>query len=170
MAPLDRVSRWKRPTRIAIATEIVDLIADTPGALEAIQRAAKTRRLIIVTSHIIRDQLTATGDPTRRGLLLNICDALPAESVPTHGFVLGVSRLGEARLGDGRQSGVSIGKVRPSGRGGMQDALIATTASGEADVLVTEDRDLCKKVKASSARCAVWSFADLVAFVSREGE
>ncbi len=175
MGSLDRASTWKQPIRITIDSHIVDLIAATAGVLEAIARAAKARRLIFVTPHIIRDQLSATRDPARRHLLLNAYDALPTESVPTHGFVLDVSVLGEeagegARLGDGGESGVSLFEVKTGGRGGMQDALLATTASGVADVLVTEDQDLCKKVEASSARCALWSFDELVAFVNREGE
>jgi len=171
MVPLVRVTRWRQPIRIAIDTHIVDKIADTDGFLEAMKRAGEARRLVVVISHVIRDQLTAiTRDTARRHLLLNTYDALPAESVSTHGFGLDVSRLDEARLGDDRESGASLSALKPSGRGGMQDALIAATASGEADILVSEDHDLCKKVKASSALCVVWSFADLVAFVNGERE
>lgn len=122
--------------RVVIDTHIVDLILDTPGALEAV-RAADPSKLIIVGTHIVRDELAATKDPDRRGCLLGVYEALPKEAVATHGFVLGLSRLGEARLGDGRESGISLEEVKTKGRGALKDALLATTASGEADVLVT---------------------------------
>jgi hypothetical protein len=61
-------------------------------------------------------------------------------------------------------------ELKTPGKGGMHDALIGATASGEANVLVTEDKDLRRKMKASSARCPVWSFAELMAFMSKEEE
>jgi hypothetical protein len=169
MATLDRVSQWGLPTRVAIDTQIVDLIADTAGALDAIQRAGSAGRLIIVTSHIIRDQLAATPNPTRRDMLLNTYDALPAQDVPTHGVVLDVSKFDEARFEDEQETGISLSEVTTRGRGGIHDALIATTASGEAAGLVTEDRELRRRIESSTARCAVWSFGDLMEFVNGEG-
>lgn len=119
--------------RIAIDSQIVDLILDTPGALESIQEAAAAGRLVFSGLHVIRDQLAATGDAARRQRLLDTYAALPKQEHPTHGFVLGISRLGMATLGDGRESGVSLYDVKTRGRGAMHDALIATTASGTAD-------------------------------------
>jgi hypothetical protein len=156
-------------TRIAIDSQIVDLILDTPRALECLHLAAVAGRLLFLGLHIVRDQLAATGNEARRRRLLETYAALPKEEFPTHGFVLGVSRLGEATLGDGRESGISLHAVKTGGRGGMHDALIATTASGRADVLVTEDQDLRRKVTASAARCEVWSFGQLIDFARAAG-
>jgi hypothetical protein len=151
--------------RIVIDTMVVDLIADTPGLLEQVQEAARRGALSFVVTHIIRDQLAA-APAGRRDTLLGAYDALPKTQVPTKGFVLGLSRLGEARLGDGSETGVSAHDVRPSGdMGGLADALIATTASGDADVLVTADSALRAKAQKAGVRCDVWDLAQFVAFV-----
>jgi hypothetical protein len=90
--------------------------------------------------------------------------------VSTVGFVLDVSRLGGARLGGGDDSGASLEEMKTRGRGKMHDALIACTASGEADVLVAKDQDLRRKVSSSAVRCELWSFEDLLEFArKREG-
>lgn len=154
--------------RIGIDSMIVDQIMETPGLLESIQRAAGSRRLTFIATHILHDQLAATQDPERREKLLATLEALPKENIPTRGFVLDISRLDEARLGDGIESGVSLGQVKTGGRGGRQDALVATTAAGDADLLVTEDETLAKKVRTVGANCEVWNFAKFVEFVKAE--
>ncbi len=151
--------------RIALDAMIIDLIRDTPGLLELIQAAAVKGALVIISSHILRDQLQATSDPIRRVELLATYDALPKQEVATHGFVLDVSRLGEARLGNGRGAGITLKEAETGGRGGIHDALIATTASWEAEVLVTEDKELAHKVKKSAVKCEVWGLRQFEAFV-----
>jgi|KBSSwiStaDraftv2_1062776.scaffolds.fasta_scaffold497186_1 hypothetical protein len=47
----------------------------------------------------------------------------------------------------------------------MQDALLAATASAEADALVTNDGDLGMKVKARNLPCELWSLEDFQHFV-----
>jgi hypothetical protein len=99
-----------------------------------------------------------------------VWEALPKVIVPTRGTILGVSQWSGATWGDGRDLGVALDDVRPDGESRddtHEDALIATTASGEADVLVTDDRGLAKRVRASGARCEVWTFAKLRRFVRR---
>lgn len=150
--------------RIAIDSMIVDKIMDTPDFLATLQRAGAEGHLIIVGSHVVRNQLEATRDTDRRSRLLATYDALPLQTVATRGFILGISALGGARLVDGSESGVSVDEAKTRGPGALHDALIATTASGEADVLVTEEADLTKKVKASRARCGVWSFGEFETF------
>ena len=151
--------------RIAIDTHIVDKIMDAPGCLAKIQDAGKQGSLIIIGNHIIRDQLSKTPDADRKARLLSVYDALPKTEVPTWGGIWGISQWGMSCWGDGEGSGVAIKDVQTKGRGRSTDALIATTASGEADVLVTEDSDLAKKIGASTARCEVWSFSEFETFV-----
>jgi hypothetical protein len=118
--------------------------------------------VVIVETHLLKDQLAETRDESRRRQLLDAYSALPKQSVPTAAFVLDVSRLGAATLGDDATSG-ALGRLKTSGRGGMQDALIALTAAGSADVLVTEDGDLAKRAVAE--KVSIWSFADLRDYV-----
>ena len=127
--------------RIVIDSMVVDLMTDTPGLLNQVQEVARRGLLVFVVTHIIQDQLAA-APPPRRDQLLATYDALPKTQIPTRGLVLGLSRLGEARLGDGSESGVSAHDVRPSGNmGGLADALIAQSCIDLSIPLITRDRD-----------------------------
>ena len=50
--------------------------------------------------------------------------------------------------------------------GNIRDALIATTAATEADVLVTEDRRLRNRAKLVKPTMHVWNFADLDSYLA----
>jgi hypothetical protein len=147
--------------RLLMDSNVVDWLADTPGARELMAAALQREAFSPIEMHIIRAQLAAAPDPARRTLLLETYDSLPKQPVVSHGFVMGTSALGRATLGDGKETGISIDEVKPGGRGAVQDALIATTASGEADVLVTNDEGLQKKVRRSRAQCVVWTTDEL---------
>jgi hypothetical protein len=151
--------------RIALDSNAVDCLADTPGLLDAAQRAHARGALVFVVTHVVREQLAATKDVARRALLLRVWAAMPKVLVPTHGAAWQGSRWGESTWGDGEDSGVTLAEVRTQGRGAMQDAVIATTAAGEADVLVTGDVRLREQVRQSTARCEVWSFEQLRDFI-----
>src|SRR5262249_3187640 len=144
----------------AIDSNIVDKILVEPGLLQELQAAAARGALVFVTHHVIRDQLVATYEAKRVNLLATF-DALPQTSVPTAGVVLDLSKVDGAAPG---QSG-ALEAVKTRGKGAMHDALIAATASGYADVLVTEDHDLRKKVTSAGVRCEVWASSDLLSFV-----
>ena len=151
--------------RIAFDSNVVDAIEASPGLLRAIQRAAASGELILLSSHVQGDELAATPDQERRAKLLNLYRALPVTTVATHGFVLGVSRLGMARLGDGSWTGVGIDDLDSKGRKHRRDALIGVTAAGEADVFVTRERRLQRKMKAAGARCEIWDFDEFREYV-----
>ncbi len=69
-----------------------------------------------------------------------------------------VSRLDAADLPD-EATAASVGRLTtPGGLRGRVDALLAVTASGKADVLVIEDRDLLRHLARSPCGCAVWRF------------
>ena len=156
--------------KIVIDSMIMDLIIETSGLLDSIRIAGERAALVILATHVLRDQLAVTPDPEQRKRLLAVYDALPKENVPTRGFVFDISPLNGARLGEGDESDLSLEQVKTGGHGGWHDALIATTASGDGDVLVTEDKDLIKKVRRAKADCEVWNFERFVEFVQTEGQ
>ncbi len=158
---LDHVRSWLPPKRVLIDSMIIDRIAEVAGLGERIQCAVADGALMIVETHILRDQLSKIRNPAQRTLLLGVYDALPKVTVPTSGIVLDVSRLGGAEFVDERND--LEGLATNKGRGGMQDALLALTSSSKADILVTEDGDLRKKAEAK--RLQVWTFADFRRFV-----
>jgi hypothetical protein len=61
-----------------------------------------TGRVVAHATHIQRDEINNTKNPERRTALAKMFTDVIVESAPTDSFVLGVSRLGEARLGGER--------------------------------------------------------------------
>jgi rRNA-processing protein FCF1 len=147
-----------------IDSSIIDYILKTPGLIERIRQAAAGDILTLVETHILKDQLENTEEESRREQLLAVYGALPKTQVETSGLILDVSRLDMAELG-GNAVSESISRLRPSkDLGGLKDALLAATASGKADVLVTNDRDLRKKAARESIQ--VWGFEQFSKFVT----
>lgn len=151
--------------RIAIDSNVVDAIADTPGFLEAIQAAAEQERLSIITTHLQRDEIP---DAERRVRLLAVYDALPSEDMATLGFVLDVSRLDHGRMTDGVDYENFIGMGNPKKY--AEDALIAATADAEADVLVTRESQTVRgrlphRARRTFPTLPIWDFATFSRFV-----
>ncbi len=120
------------------------------------------------TTHVQRDELGKTTDPVRRADLMRVFVDVVGGSVSTETFVIGTSRIGEARLGGGAvptESAVwdvsrwdeakwtaddslyqpikdELDRRNKSKANNVQDALIAETAIKLGHVLVTDDRDL----------------------------
>src|SRR5215218_6101247 len=112
---------------------IFDSLVAGGDTAEAVLGAIRDGRLKLRTTHVQEDQLAAILDEAKRSAIA----AIPREVVPSSVFVLGVSRLGEARLG----AGDDYEAIR-RGSKDIEDAIIAATAVSEADVLVTEDKRL----------------------------
>ena len=151
--------------RIAFDTNVLDAILGSPTLVQAIQRAATAGELLLVSTHVQEDELAATPNAERRAKLLALYHALPVATVATHGFVIGVSRVGMARIGGGSRTGVAIDDLDSKGRKHRRDALIGVTAAGEADVLVTCERRLRTRMKAAGAPCEVWNFDEFRQYV-----
>ena len=151
--------------RIAFDSNVLDAILASPRLVQAIQRAATAGELLLVSTHVQEDELAATPDEERRASLLALYRALPITTVATYGFVIGVSRVGMARIGDGSRTGVAIDDLDSKGRKHRRDALIGVTAAGEADVLVTCERRLRRRMKAARAPCEVWDFDEFREYV-----
>lgn len=80
---------------------------------------------------------------TRKLNILQLAE-LRAKLVPISVFVLnGRARLGYARLGDGK----AYSKVLKENGSNSDDAIIADTAVYEGCILVTEDKELYRKMK-----------------------
>ncbi len=120
-------------------------------------------------THVQIDELKNTSNDARRGALLKVFEEITNIRVPTESFVLGSSRLGEAKLG-GEQPittesavwGVSkwgkckwtasdnlykpikleLDRLNQSKPNNVQDSLIAETSIKNGFTLVAHDRDL----------------------------
>jgi hypothetical protein len=88
--------------RVMLDTNIFDRIIETPGLADHLQSLTASDRLDIVVTHVQEDELAGIqGTEKRRAI-----QQLPRRSIPTAAFVLGISRLGQARLGEGHEGGL----------------------------------------------------------------
>jgi hypothetical protein len=156
-------------------TVVFNRIVD--GALDIGAFVGKAR---FYATHIQLDEINETSKPQRRQALLEVFNRITERKVPTESFILGVSRLDEARLGGGNivptESAVwnvsawgqakwgeadglytafkaeldTLNKSKPNN---IQDTLIAETAIKNRFDLVTDDVDLCTVTKKFGGQC-----------------
>jgi predicted nucleic acid-binding protein len=165
-------------------TMIHDKLDAEPEIRAKLIRLTMQARIELLTTHIQQDELSEKKGESRlkeqklptEGNIVGISrlseckvgdgkrkqesDSLAAKKVPTSGAIYGVSKYGDCTYGTGLQSGISIDDVKTSQGNQLEDALIATTASSHADILVTEDKRLRKRLDKIPIRCKVFSFAD----------
>lgn len=139
-----------------IDTNIFDRIVVTEAVATKLQYMVKQGLVNIITTHIQEDELTQLSDAEKRKRIASI----PREVIPTSAFVLGKSRLGMARLG-----GNGIEEIRQGNLRHTNNALIAATAHGYADVLVTEDKTLASRVRAKQFNVAVWDYQQFFQYI-----
>jgi len=138
-------------------TNIFDKIIGNEELKTQIVELRKKRQIAILTTHIQIDELSATPDIMKREKLLGFANEI-CDFIPTMGVVVGVSRLGMARLSNGEE----IERIRQGDLRRTQDALISATASSDADFLVTEDRSFATRVQKNLADVRVLNFSKFV--------
>jgi predicted nucleic acid-binding protein len=148
--------------RIMLDTNVHDLIAADHGVRDAILKRIEYGQLRLVSTHIQRDELARAPGP-KRDALLAIYGL--AEKVPTTGAMFDVSCFDEASWGTDEAS-VSTVALMAGNHKHAEDALIAATASNEADVLVTDDTRLASKIPRAGFTCEVWSWGQFVEWLN----
>lgn len=136
--------------RLMLDSMIFDAIVADEETQLAIVATSRRGDLVLHTTHIQEDQLAKIGDPTKFWRVKSV----PRSIIPTSDFIGGVSRLGMARVGDGR----AYELVR-NGQKHIEDAEIAATAEYEQIPLVTDDRRLTRRATVN-LRVPVWGFAE----------
>lgn len=74
------------------------------------------------------------------------------------GVVIRVSKVGMARISNGEE----IQKIRQNQLKMIRDSLISSTASSDADFLVTDDEKFAKRVKQELKNITVLKYDDFV--------
>lgn len=142
--------------------------------------SALSGRVTAHATHIQRDEISNTTDPDRRRELLQIFGELLDSTTPTSSLLVGVSRVGEARVGGGRFLpthsavwGVSswdnatwssdaslyerikadLDALNKGKKNNPQDALIAETSIVEGHILITDDGDLATVTEKYNGKC-----------------
>ena len=96
-------------------------------------------------THIQVDEINQTLDQERRAKLVLTQASLRCELLPTQTFLLDVSRLDYARLGDGKlfmSIKAELDGLNGAKKNNNRDALIAETAIANGFTLLTADRNL----------------------------
>lgn len=137
--------------RFTIDSMIFDRLVENDELITLVTRLVDEGRIELVSTHVQRDELDEIPDPEKRERTATI----PVSLVPTYGFVIGVSRLGLARLTDDASP---YDALAGQSRKHSHDALIAMTAEGEAAVLVSEDRRLRNRAT-SELGVEAWDWA-----------
>jgi len=153
--------------RVMLDTNIFDRIIEVPGLAGHLRSLTSSGRLDIVVTHVQEDELARIRDTEKRWAIQQV----PRRSVPTAVFVLDVSRLGQARLGEGHEGGLEYDTLRGENPKRVRDAVIALTAAAEAEeveVFVTEDDGLARRVRAKAKTLKVWNFPEFQLRVSSD--
>jgi predicted nucleic acid-binding protein len=172
------------PLKCMFDTRAFNLVLDVAFPIEKLKG-----RVLAYATHIQRDEINNTMDPERRSALLRVFEEVTSESFPTASLVLGVSRIGAARLGGERvvptESFVwdvsrwdqakwtaednlyvpikeALDKLNKGKRNNVQDALIAETAAKGSYILVTDDTHMIEVAKRYGCKCMSLEEIDLV--------
>lgn len=86
-------------------TNIYDKVEGDIGLKEKLVSLITSGEMEILTTHIQEDELSKKSDKI----------AIREKKIPTDGFVIGVSKLGEARLGNGKIEQIVTKKVNTAG-------------------------------------------------------
>ena len=131
---------------IVFDSNIYDKLAQDEATRETVKRRISESEIEVHVPRTVEDELQ---ESPFRGVPDFFAVKLTSDAV----FILGYSKLGYARLGDG--------KVYNSHRGASQkvkDAVIADTANTDCDVFVTEDNRCRDRLKASNPSCLCLSY------------
>lgn len=114
-----------------------DLIS---GKLE-LETIGKKNHEVYIT-HIQVDEINGCFDKETRARLFNVMTEIIPQKIPTESFIIGTSRIGSAKLGDGNL----IEKLRMGNYKKTNDALIGETAIKNNLTLITNDKKFKNKV------------------------
>ena len=135
----------------------VDIIATDREFREILKQLSKDGKIRLITMDVLEEQYHHTKVPKNSRDLIN---ELIFEKIESDAFVFGVSDWG-SKWGNGSLTGMSVNSIMSSKGNHLEDALIAVTSVGNADVFVTEDKKLMKKMIKRQTKCEVWDSIQL---------
>jgi predicted nucleic acid-binding protein len=146
--------------RLMLDTNIYDAIVADTAVTQRVKEMIANGGLTIITTHIQKDQLGAIPAADKRAAVFSI----PTEKVVTSGAIWGLSKWNECTWTDPVTSTV-MGQVTKGNQKHAADALIGVTAAANADVLVTNDRQLAARFEAIGTKVPVWDFDEFLKFI-----
>jgi len=138
---------------VVLDCNVFDRLADDGAGRAHVQHLVQRGDLVVLMPATLREEL-------EQGPFRGVPDWFPCRAVPDSVFVVGHSRLGEARLGDGRIYTAHRGTSRQ-----IPDAVLADIAELEADYFVSEDNRARRRLAQIAARCSPLTYAEFRADV-----
>jgi len=122
-----------------------DKILDAPAIFAKVLELISNGKIELLLTHIQRDEIMKVHDTSKRNRLEAFLNH--TKMIGTRGVVIGYSRLDQARFGSDEDHKL-IDYIRSSAWDRKtNDALIAVTAARDADVFVTDDYRLMRKLE-----------------------
>ena len=148
--------------RIMLDSNVHDLIVADQQVKAAILKRIAGGRLKLISTHVQRDELSL-APAQKRDALLAIYEL--SDVAQTTGAVWDVSRWDQSTYGSDEVN-ASIEALMGGNPNHAEDALIAASASGEADVLVTNETRLSSKNLRAGFGVEVWSWGQFVTWLA----
>lgn len=148
------------PMKVMLDSMIYDEIVAKEGFSRLLEDAVKCGHVVILKTHIQDDQLADIPNECRREAVAKV----PGHKIPTSAAIWGVSKWNEACWGDSAGD-IKISHIQKGKPKHSADALIAVTAALHADVLVTHDVQLRKRVEVTGSNLKVWDFKEFCGFI-----
>lgn len=127
-------------------SNVFDALVSGELDVDKIVQYKSSRNAEFYITHIQVDEINECVDKEKRAKLFLSMGKLRPIIIPTSSFILGKSRLGHARLGDG----VILEELRQGNIKHTEDALIGETAIKNNLILITNDQTMHKKVTEAS--------------------
>jgi predicted nucleic acid-binding protein len=144
--------------RVMFDTMGYDRLSQDEATRRKLMEMIEEGKVVLLTTHIQRDEIMAMNDEAKKSKLLQLLKH--AQFIATRGAVYGLSRYGQSRYGSDEDHTI-IERIRGKRRDrDTEDSLIAATASGEADTLVTDDHRFTNRLTKVDVKCEVIDYVE----------
>lgn len=131
--------------RVMLDTNALRTLSQDDDCLSKFEECKKREIIQHITTHIQEDEIRLCPNEKQK----RIAESIKSEMVPTRGFIVGLSGLGQngGLLGAPK---IVLGPDTKNKLRGYRDILIGGTALDKSDILVTDDRHFRKFKKFKS--------------------
>jgi predicted nucleic acid-binding protein len=126
---------------LLLDSNVIDAAVADDAFRTAMIAAATAGTVQLLITHVQIDEIldTPVVKDVHRSALVRVLAEIPAERIPTYGFIIGLSRLDNARVTDD-EGAAFIETLRAGNPSRTRDAVLIATARYEKATFVSNDR------------------------------
>ena len=147
--------------RIMLDTNVYDLLLSRPDIIRRAKYAVECGKVELLRTHIQVSELKKMPESKKEKREAILALSRMTKMVPVGAMMIGVSTC-EDRIGDG--CNITVADIQTTGANSSMDALIAVSADIEADIFVTEDkrleRRINRRIAVSASKLHVWRWQE----------